>query len=691
MMIYSLEVGAESVACNGELNMFAKFGSLSAKIITVVVVVLVSVLGASTYWQLKEKEAGLHRKLQKESEDSNTILNAALHNAMLNADMDGLESMIEKVSGIDIVKRLYILRPDGTVFQTSDKTIESENWRDTLAQLGGTTKGMYRLQSAADGTPFMAGLSPVLAEKACMQCHDVPREGAPIGYIGLERWAKQDFANLRTSHFKTIGMGIAAVILLLVAMIFVTRAITKPLGQMAEAANRMAVGDIDQTITYASRDEIGTLAHAFRGLIDYIKNVARAADALSKGDLTVKVVAKSEQDQLSQNFSRATETLGRLMGENQTLIQAAKEGRLDVRGDPKRFEGTYSDLIRGTNEMMEAVIAPLTEASSILKQVAARDLTSRMRATYAGDYVQLQASLNTAVANLDEGLGQVAVSAEQVTAAAGQISAGSQSLAQGASEQAATIEEVSSSLKEMISMSSRNTANAQEARNLSETTRQSTEAGMESMQRLSSAIDQIKASSDETARIVRTIDEIAFQTNLLALNAAVEAARAGDAGKGFAVVAEEVRNLAMRSAEAAKNTAQMIAASVENVESGVTLNHEALARLEEINDQIQKIGTVMVEIATASDQQRQGVEQIHLAVDQIRQVTEQNAANSEESASAAEQLSGQAATMQGMVTTFQLSSIDGAAPALSMPWDLEGTVDPEDDNEHEASTFLSSF
>jgi methyl-accepting chemotaxis protein len=175
------------------------------------------------------------------------------------------------------------------------------------------------------------------------------------------------------------------------------------------------------------------------------------------------------------------------------------------------------------------------------------------------------------------------------------------------------------------------------------------------MQRLSEAMEKIKASSDSTAKIVKTIDEIAFQTNLLALNAAVEAARAGDAGKGFAVVAEEVRNLAMRSAEAAKNTANMIEESVRNAEGGVALNLEVLAKLQEINGQANKVGEMMAQISSGSEQQQSGIDQITTAMEQMNQLTQQNAASSEESASAAEELSGQAEELRTMVAQFKLS------------------------------------
>ena len=283
--------------------------------------------------------------------------------------------------------------------------------------------------------------------------------------------------------------------------------------------------------------------------------------------------------------------------------------------------------------------------------------------------------------NLDEALQQVSVAVEQVAAAAGQIGQGSQALAQGASEQASSLEEVSSSLQEMASMTKQSASSSREARGMAEQARGGANRGLESMTRLSTAMEKIKASSDATAKIVKTIDEIAFQTNLLALNAAVEAARAGDAGKGFAVVAEEVRNLAMRSAEAAKTTANLIEESVQNAESGVELNQAVFGQLTEITGQANKVGEVMAEIAAGSEQQSAGIDQITGAMEQMNQLTQQNAANSEESASAAEELSSQSEELRSMIGRFRLSgnqrtSVSGpgrAAMTRSVP---AGTARP---------------
>jgi methyl-accepting chemotaxis protein len=212
----------------------------------------------------------------------------------------------------------------------------------------------------------------------------------------------------------------------------------------------------------------------------------------------------------------------------------------------------------------------------------------------------------------------------------------------------------------MSSMTKQNADNAQQANALAAEARKAAQGGAESMHRMSKAIDDIQKSSDQTAKIIKVIDEIAFQTNLLALNAAVEAARAGEAGKGFAVVAEEVRNLAMRSAEAAKNTANMIEESVKNSKNGVEISNEVSKALDEIVAGITKTTDLVGEIAAASSEQAQGIDQVNTAVAQMDKVTQQNAANAEESASASEELSAQAETMQGIVDEL-VALVEGAS------------------------------
>jgi len=410
-----------------------------------------------------------------------------------------------------------------------------------------------------------------------------------------------------------------------------------------------------------------------------ITGLGKGMEALSRGELDLKVehgtmplkleqkdelgmLARSMDDMITQtiatiaSYDRAAATMRDTVRESQTLIHATRLGKLETRADASRYQGGFRELVNGLNQMCEGVVVPLREASNVLQRLAERDLSARMTGIYEGEYATMKEAINSAAANLDETLSQVQAAAEQVASAGAEITAGSQSLAQSASHQAGAIEEVSSSLQEMASMTKQNSDNTRIATTYAAETRASAADGVARMKELSSAINKIKASADQTAKIVKTIDEIAFQTNLLALNAAVEAARAGDAGRGFAVVADEVRNLAMRSAEAAKTTAALIEESVVNANGGVTMNAEVLKTLGAINAQVVKVSDVVAEIAAASEQQSQGVEQINGAVLSMNTVTQQMAAGAEQSASAAEELASQSNVMTDMVGQFELTN-----------------------------------
>lgn len=466
----------------------------------------------------------------------------------------------------------------------------------------------------------------------------------------------------------TIWVSLGTMLLAAVLAVCLGRSIGKPLKDIADIAEKVAVGDLTDRVEVMKRgDEVGTLYRSFHSLIEYIRGLSGAIEGLSHNDLTVNIKPKSPQDALSLNIQRTIQTLRDLAEETKNMTRFALEGNLSARGNASKFQGVYADVVNGMNTTFEAVVGPFNETAAALEKVAAHDLTARVKGNYKGDFERIKQAMNTAGSNLTQALSQVTAASQQITAVSGQISGSSQALSSSAAAQASSLEEVSSSLQEMSSMTKQNASNAKEARSLSEGARSTAAKGVDSMKRLSNAIDRIKASSDSTAKIVKTIDEIAFQTNLLALNAAVEAARAGDAGKGFAVVAEEVRNLAMRSAEAAKNTSNLIEESVKNAEGGVNFNQEVLANLREINKQVNKVSEVMAEIASASDQQSQGIDQITMAVQQMSDMTQHNAANSEESAASALELDDLAHKMQKMVDAFQLGNLEGAPDSAAAP------------------------
>ncbi len=320
----------------------------------------------------------------------------------------------------------------------------------------------------------------------------------------------------------------------------------------------------------------------------------------------------------------------------------------------------------------EAILANGLQGSQKVADETTSSLTAGVQMTLIGMGIAVVAGvgiaffLTRAIAKPLTGIaGELSEASNQTAGAADQIASGSQSLAQGASEQAASLEETSSSLEEMSSMTRRNADSAKEAERLAGAAKTSAARGDDSMRRMNEAIAKIRTSADETSKIIKTIDEIAFQTNLLALNAAVEAARAGEAGKGFAVVAEEVRTLAMRSAEAAKTTSALIAGSVESSHTGEATAGEVASALANITENVGKAGSLIEEISAASQEQAQGIEQVSRAVSQMDQVTQQNAANAEESASSAQELTHQAAIARRAVTALNAMLKGGSSAQLT--------------------------
>ena len=336
------------------------------------------------------------------------------------------------------------------------------------------------------------------------------------------------------------------------------------------------------------------------------------------------------------------------------LTQAAKEGQLKKRGNADIFSGSWQKLILGMNELLTEIMTPIDEAMQVMGEISSKNLTARITGYYNGDMNDFKTNINNAAQQLQDAILQVDSAVDQISSASEEIAHGSQSLAQGTSEQASSLSEISHGLENMSAITMDNADKSKSGATLSKEAISNVQVGNEAMNRMKSAMEVINKSANETGKIIKTIDEIAFQTNLLALNAAVEAAHAGEAGKGFAVVAEEVKNLALRSAEAAKNTNALIEESLKNSEAGVNIVSDVTKAFEQINTSFQKVNTIVDEISVSSDEQARGIERINSSITEISTLTQRNASNAEESASAAEELNSQSAELEDMVKQFKI-------------------------------------
>jgi methyl-accepting chemotaxis protein len=383
--------------------------------------------------------------------------------------------------------------------------------------------------------------------------------------------------------------------------------------------NEKIYAELDKSIT----DDTG------RALLDKVK-AARAAYVQVRNDV-IAVSGQMTNDVLAYKMARTQ------LDPASDQYLAALESLIDfVRADAS---DNSASIQNGVQTSKTCILTGL-----ILALVVAMGIAYAISRTISAILRRISFSLNDG--------------ASQVATAANQVSAASMMLAAGSGQQAASIEETGSSLEELASMTKQNADNSHKANELSKQTRHAADKGVADMQKMNTAMKAIKASSDDIAKIIKTIDEIAFQTNILALNAAVEAARAGEAGMGFAVVADEVRNLAQRSAQAAKETAAKIEDAIIKSAQGVELSGKVSDALNDIVTKARQVDDLAAEVAGASREQTEGITQINVAISQMDKITQNNAASAEESAAAAEELSGQALGMKQAVTEL-LSLVGG--------------------------------
>ncbi|TCQ02315.1 methyl-accepting chemotaxis protein [Rhizobium sp. PP-F2F-G36] len=440
----------------------------------------------------------------------------------------------------------------------------------------------------------------------------------------------------------SLGIGMLVVLTLVGSAVFGARAIAQPIGHLTRSMATLAGGDLASDIPLADRrDEIGEMA--------------RAVEVFKQNGIKVRDL-NAQEAALQAKSADLQSSIG-------LVVAAAVAGDFTQRIDKDYANPDLDRFAKSVNELVTSVDRGVAETRRVVAALAEGDLTEEMQGDFQGAFYELQQNVNTTMASLKTVLGEVKFAIDTISGGTGELRAASDDLSRRTEQQAASLEETSAALEEITSAVRNSTDRSLEASQMVDEARRSTEQSSAVVRDAVSAMGRIENASTEIGQIINVIDEIAFQTNLLALNAGVEAARAGDAGKGFAVVAQEVRELAQRSAGAAKDIKTLIHRSSGEVQSGVKLVTATGEALSLIESHVVKINDHVHSIAIASREQSTGLAEVNTAVNQMDQMTQQNAAMVEQSTAGTNRLDDEVTTLARLISRFKLEK--GGYPAQS--------------------------
>jgi len=539
-----------------------------------------------------------------------------------------------------------------------------------------------------------------------------------LNEIGKEAAADADSAIL-----STIILSIIALLVAIVIGILIVRNLMKQLGgepdYAAEAVHKIAQGDLSANLEIKPGDttsllySLKTMQDSLRSIVGEIRDIVaaankgdfstkmdlngkagytkelsellnqlsntvdgafkdtiRVADALAAGDLTQKVTQdyQGAYGQVKTSVNSTVDSLTQIVEEIRNIVEdAAVRGSFATKMDMSGKQGYTKTLSELLNQLSNVTDEAMNDIMRVAKALADADLTQTIDKPYPGLFGQTKDGVNTTVQNLKTLVNEVRVSVDSIGTASKEIASGNTDLSQRTEEQASSLEETAASMEELTSTVKQNADNAKQANQLAHNASSVAQKGGAVVQEVVGTMSSINESSRKIVDIISVIDGIAFQTNILALNAAVEAARAGEQGRGFAVVAAEVRNLAQRSAAAAKEIKTLIGDSTEKVEIGTKLVDDAGKTMEEIVNAVKRVTDIMSEISAASAEQSQGIEQVNQAITQMDEVTQQNAALVEEAAAAAESLEEEAQNLTRSVSVFKMDNSASAQARIAAP------------------------